>query len=275
VRNHVIDNGPSPKRAPAVYKEIEDMRTPAAQGDLGDVVDTRKNLMEMVRGTRRDATGNLIPKLSGDERTAALRAVEAIDDHLDPVLVSQMKELDKNWAIGSRAGTYEARIADAIEKAQGRGSGGNVGNLIRQAVEPLTLSKTKYFSPEFLAAAQDVTRPGMTAQALRSLSIFDPTRHKLMGGAMGLMALPGHIASGGTTLIPHVALGLGGYGARTMYDRMLRNRAAAVLEAIRAEAPASLAAGYIPGGLAPLAAPTVTPLAAFPAFGAEQRFQYR
>jgi hypothetical protein len=82
---------------------------------------------------------------------------------------------------------------------------------------------------------------------------------------LGLALSPGHFFTGGTTAIPHAALAGGGWLARALYDQILRRRAAGVTEAIRGEAPASLAqSGFVPGSLA---APSLTQQFVPPAVG--------
>ena len=55
-----------------------------------------------------------------------------------------------------------------------------------------------------------------------------------------LATLPIHLATGGTTALGHGAVALGGYGARAMYDRIIRNRAEQISELMRREAPLSM-----------------------------------
>lgn len=211
------------KLAPDTHAIIDDV---VKAKDIADLVDSRKQLGKLARK-------------GGEEGQAASVARGAIDEALGPEITGITKTADRNYAISARAEEFERKIKNAQIKAANRGSGGNEGNLIRQAVEPLTLEGAKNVSPEVLAAAQRVTKPGAGVQALRAMSGFDPFHSKLMS-AITLQGM-------NPLTLPTAALGA---GARMGYDRILRNRARAISEALRAEAPATLVQpGYRPGGV--------------------------
>lgn len=243
--------GPSPKVAPRTYQEIEGLKTPAVNGDLGDLLDTRRNLMGIVRE-------------GGTEGNAALRAVQAVDQHLGPDLTKMAKDLDKNWAITKGAQEVEAKIANAIREAETSGSGGNIGNKIRQALRPML--KDDRISPEVRQAIEDAVRPGSTVNLLRPLSIFDPTTHKLSAFGEAFAALHSFNPAG-------LALPVAGYAARKMYDRIIKNRAAQVSAAMRSEAPASLAQpGFRPAGLVAQQTPIPLPFLSFAETSRDRRY---
>ncbi len=100
-------------------------------------------------------------------------------------------------------------------------------------------------SPEVQAAMENVTQPGRAVNALRPLAAFDPTHSKL--GAM--FSLPGAIAGAPATGGWSLAAPAVGYGARSMYDRIMKERAAKIAEAMRAQAPAAMANPGSPGGI--------------------------
>ena len=234
VRQRTLE-GPSPKLAPKTYTEIEALKTPRIGGDLGDLLETRQNLRALVRE-------------GGNEGTAALKAVEAIDDHLGEPLSNIVKNLDQNWAIMRGSQEVETAIRNAIKEAGTSGSGGNVGNKIKQALRPML--KNEKLSPEVRTAIERAVNTNTLQNLMRAIAIFDPTTHKL--GLMGtvLASSPAHWMTGGVAALPHAALAGGGFAARAFYDRMMRNRAAAVTEAMRRESPLSMAQpGFGPGRL--------------------------
>lgn len=228
--------GPREKNAPQAYAAIKDIAKPGSRGDLGDLLESRKQLARIAR------------EGEGEDVAAAAMARDRLDAILDkpyPGLVNQLKAADKNYAIAMNAGKVEQKVKDAIRQAEDSGTGGNVGNKIRQAVAPmLEKGRDEYMSPQVRAAIENVTRPGMAVNALRPLAAFDPTHSKLgMYGAA--IQAPGILANPLLASVP-----AGGYAARAMYDRILRNRAAQISEAMRAEAPATMAQqGYQPSGV--------------------------
>lgn len=227
IRAVVSDRGPRAKAAPLAHKEIDDL---AKAKDLGDLVESRAALTRIIR------------EESGPDVKAAKVALNNLEFAMDrqvPQISGILKTADRDLAIQYRASKLENAISDAVEKQGNRGTGGNVGNAIRQTVEPLTLSKAKNVSDDVLAAAKDVTRPGIGMQALRVLSAFDPTHSKLMA-ALTMKGM-------NPLTVPTAVMGA---ASRQMYDRILQRRARAVAEAMRAEAPATLAqAGYRPRGI--------------------------
>ncbi len=240
--------GPREKNAPQAYAAIKDIAKPGGKGDLGDLLESRKQLARIAR------------EGEGEDIAAAAIARDRIDTLLDkpyPGLVNQLRAADKNYAIAMNASKVDQNIKDAILQAGDSGTGGNVGNKIKQAVAPmLQKGRDEYLSPGVRATIENVTRPGVAVNALRPLSAFDPTHSKL--GMYGAGALtPGILANPLLAGIP-----AGGYAARAMYDRIMKNRAAQISAAMRAEAPATLAQrGYQPSGiigLPPLPVPSPT-----------------
>jgi len=223
---------------------------------LLDKIAKAKDASDLVNA--RERLGQIIREGSGKDVAAASIARKIVNDALDelaPGTSSVLANADRNYAIAGRSEQFDTRVSRAELRAEQRGSGGNVGNAIRQAIEPLTMPDAKFVSPEVLTAAQNVTQPGWMVNALRPLSIFDPTRHKLsLFGQASTLPLT-FMAGGIFPAAGQAALGGVGYGARAMYDRILKNRAAQVTQAIRAEAPATMAQpGYQAAG------PTAMPL---------------
>jgi hypothetical protein len=172
-------------------------------------------------------------------------AVDQIDKELSPELVGRIKEADKNYAIASDVSKQEKGIANAIEEAGNAGTGGNVGNKIRQAVEKdLKKARDKgYLTPEVQTAMEGVTKPGWAVNALRPISAFDPTHSKL--GMFGAGAVARE-AMGNPLL---ASLPIAGYAARAAYDRIMTQRAAKISDAMRAQSPAAMARPGAPGGI--------------------------
>jgi len=104
----------------------------------------------------------------------------------------------------------------------------------------------------------------MGVNMLRPFAAFDPTSRALgpMLSGMAGFAHPGALAA-----MPV------GMGARAMYDRILKNRAAGISPAMRAEAPATLAQpSYSAGGavgLPALSPPTSLLQLMAPQFGSD------
>lgn len=204
--------------APETNKIIE---RAAKAKNLGELVKLRKELGELVRG-------------GGEEGAAATMARGALEDALGPQISGIARMADRDFAIASRSEKIENKIQNAKSRAGIPGRQGE-GDAIRRAVEPLTLAEAKFVSPEVLAAAKNATHPGVGINALRALSVFDPMSK--VGAALGSYRM----------LNPLTYVG---WPARALYDSAMRRRGTAVSEALRAEAPATLAQpGYRPGGI--------------------------
>ena len=241
VAAHVNKIGPTAKTAEKAHAAIKDIGKASREGDLGDLIDSRMALKEITR------TGK------GHDKAAAQMAVEKIDATLTPVapdLVKRIKDADRNYAIAESVSKHETGIEAAIREAGNAGTGGNVGNKIRQAVEgdlKKGIAKNR-LAPEVRAAMENVTNPGTGVNTLRPLAAFDPTHSKLgamFGWGMGL-ANPMNW--------PVMA---GGYASRAAYDRIIKQRAAKISEAMRAQAPAGIAAPGAPGGIIAGGAPSL------------------
>lgn len=229
--------GPRAKTAGAAHTAINDIAKPASRGDLGDLVESFRELGKVAREN------------PGDNIAAANMARDrlgGIIDAIQPGLTNTLREADKNYAIAAGSRTVQEKIAKAVEDANQAGLGGNVGNRIRQQFK-LGGDVPAWMTPEVEAAYRRVTDPGMGVNTLRNLSGFDPTQSRL-GMLMGMGQLAATPFTGGWSTIPMAA----GAAARPLYDRMMQNRAAQISQALRAEAPATLAQpGYtsLPGGV--------------------------
>jgi hypothetical protein len=232
--------------APA-QRQIFEMPRQGPPGDLGDILDTRRNLMGIVRG-------------GGTEGTAALRAVEAIDQHLDPRLVTTVKDLDKNYAIAQRAKEVERIMTDAKAAAASSRYVPREGTQLRRAAAPFLKQETKFVSPEVQAAAREAATAGPLGRSLQLLSIPDPSRGYLNVLA-NLTAAPFSLAHP-MTAITQAGVAGAGYLSGKAYDALMRYRAAQLSNAIRNEAPLSMAQpGWRPISLPPSRFGTLAPAA--------------
>ena len=226
VRKFADEGGPRAKTAPLVHAEIDSM---AKAKDLGDLIDSRRELTRIIREER------------GPDVAAAAMALKRLDPILDQLAAgtsTALREADKNYAIAKKVAGIELRIKEAVEKQRDQTL---AGNRIKKAVEPLLeKGQSERMSDPVRRAIERAARPGMAVNMLRPFAAFDPTSRALgpmLSGLAGL-AHPGALAA-----MPV------GMGARAMYDRILKNRAAGISPTIRAEAPASMAQpGYRAGG---------------------------
>lgn len=211
--------------ANSTYSAIDDI---AKQKDLGGLYEIRERLGEIKRGA---------PGREGEAARIAINHLDAETANLHPGnLTAALHAADKNYAIASDVAKLEQRVKDA--QMGNTQSGGRIeGNRIRAAVMPM-LKRGGAERLEGLgegnvaAAAQRVTNPGMLARGLQIGGAFDPTHSNL--------ALLGHGL--GYLMSPHaLAAAPFGFGARAGYDALMRARAAAVSQALRAHAPASMA----------------------------------
>jgi hypothetical protein len=222
VKAHLNANGPRASTAPKTHAAIEEIKTPAVEGDVADLIDAKRNLRELLGGA--DKT----------EARAAMMAIDKIDaklGELAPDLAPRLTRLDEDYAAAMKAGEVEASVANAIKEGENSGTGGNVGNKIRQAIKPLVTNAKKQREPKDpeIAAAERVTSPGPVANTLRALSAFDPTHSKL-GMLLHMVTL---VPSGGGSLVMAPV----GMVSRMAYDRMMKSRAAQISELIRARSP--------------------------------------
>jgi len=226
VRRFADEGGPRAKSAPLVHAEIDSM---AKAKDLGDLIDSRRELTRIIR------------EESGPDVAAAGMALKKLDpvlDHFSPGTSKALREADINYAIAKKSADIESKIQKAIDKQRDQTL---AGNRIKKTVEPLLEKKgAERMSPEVRAAIERAARPGMAVNMLRPFAAFDPTSRALgpMLSGMAGFAHPAALAA-----MPV------GMGARVAYDRILKNRAAGISPAMRAEAPATLAQpGYSAGG---------------------------
>jgi hypothetical protein len=238
-----------------VIDEIEKIKTPTGLVDI------------------RERLGKIGRESYGTERAAAFAARDIVNEELDALLPGASERLataDKNYAIGSRVAEVEQAMRNARTLAEASRYVPREGTQLRRQSLPFLKEEAKFVSPEVREAARRAARAGSFGRLAQSISVFDPSR-----GAIGMWG-HGFSALANPAGIPwQLGAGIAGYGAGRLYDRLMRGRMGALSETIRGEAPASLAAGYVPGGLVPRAAPTITPTLALPVWQAEQNSRYR
>ncbi len=236
---NVVSQQVSPALAKQAHGLIDDL---GKAKTLSDWVDVREKL------------GHLVRDGSGRERQAAIKARALLDNELDLMTPGKtgvaptsaaMGRADTNYAIASQADEMQSAITDAIRK--GKEGGSRVGTRIQNVVDPLLRADAENVSPAVQAAARRITAPGAGPRALKVASVTDPSRgFGQWGAAMGgpLALLGGGLAGGAI----HGATMAGGYGAGRVYDRLMQQRAAQLIEAMRRGAPATQA---MPGYVAP------------------------
>lgn len=208
--------GPRPARAGAAHAEIEAI---TKAKDLGDILDARQNLRDM------------LPK-GGPDQAAAVIALKEIDTGLAqgaPHIMPQVLEADANWSSAMTARTAEKAVAKA-EKGGGRGR--PLGTRLQETFRPLSQEPPIGLKPLEQEAMGRVAQPGFGIGALRTGAAFDPftsTIGPILSG-IGAFHNPWTLAT-----MP------AGYVSRLVYDRAMKNRAREVAELIRSRAPASMA----------------------------------
>ncbi len=209
--------GPRPARAAAAHAEIG--RIGQAR-DVGDLLDARQNLREMLGS-------------GGPDSAAAAIALRELDNQIGvsaPNLMPQIRRADANWSAARGAQTVEGLIEQAT-RAGGRGR--PLGTRLQEQFRPLYRNEDQQFGlrPMEVEAIGRVAQPGIGANLLRTGAAFDPTTSTIgpLLTAAGAVHNPWLLAS-----MP------AGFVSRAAYDRAIRNRARDVAELIRSRAPASM-----------------------------------
>jgi len=184
--------------------------------------DSFKDVVEV-----RQAVGEIARTGKGSERETARVAKQMLTKELDDLVPGTAENLataDKNKAISI--------TVRKIEKKAAR------GNLTEKTFnkEAERAAEKPYTSEAEKMAYENYAKPGAGSGLLKAASYFDPTKHPMFSGAIGA---PLAFMSSGASLPLHA----GGYAARRMYDKGMRNRANDISMAIRSQAPA----GFIPG----------------------------
>lgn len=228
---------PRPRAAPEAWKQIDEIEKAR---DIGDLIDIRRNLVELTRG-------------GGQDVAAAAAALNRLDPQIDfflPGTTAKLRAADKSYAKAHQVADVETAV-----KAIGDTQMPSVSEATRlqRAFRPLLdKGRDKYMSPEARAAVKAVAKPGMGVGMLRTLGAFDP-RGIWGATALGAASVP---TMGKAMLLAPAAM-----AARAARERIMANRAQQAIEALRADAPVNMMQpGYRAPATVALPPPAISPL---------------
>jgi hypothetical protein len=230
IQNEVLQKGfrPSPGSAPGAFSEIKRM-TPGPEVGAVSVDDLR---------AARRAFGQTAKQVGPDfkatpDAAAATIAIRKIDDFLD-TLSPELRSANANYSAGKRADMLDYRTMKADRNAAKSGSGMNMENAMRQAVDKIG---DRGLKPAEIAARDSIVLGTGPRNALR-------TAGKLgVDGGLSLMLHTGAgLGSGGAT-IPITAAGT---AARKFGELLTRRQVAELNKAIRANTPLAQALAASP-----------------------------
>jgi hypothetical protein len=245
-----------PSQAERLQAEMNWQQVPEAPRVQAVVVDdiraARRALNEKAKQVGPDFTPT-------SEAVAARSAIERIDEFLDNV-DPRLRQANADYAAGKRAETLDYRTIKADRNAAKSGSGSNMENTMRQAVDKIGdrgLSK-----PEI--AARDRIVLGSTGRnALRKIGKLG------VGDGLSLML---HTAAAGATGGSSIPLAAAGTLARKVGEALTRAEIAALNRSIRTRSPLAKALASkpqfakIPKGAKAIAAALLTQGSQRPAF---------
>lgn len=230
-------NMPRPRAAPEAWKQIDELEKAR---DVGDLIDIRRNLVELTRG-------------GGQDVAAAAAALNRLDPQIDfflPGTTAKLRAADKSYAKAHQVADIETTV-----KAIGDTQMPSVSEATRlqRAFRPLLdKGRDKYMSPEARSAVKAVAKPGMGVGMLRTLGAFDP-RGIWGATALGAASVP---TMGKAMLLAPAAM-----AARGARERIMANRAQRAIEALRADAPVNMMQpGYRPPSMVALPPRVESPL---------------
>lgn len=132
-----------------------------------------------------------------------------------------------------KADDLEKALSSGERRTMKTGVGGNSDNVIRQNVDKLVNSNTKW-TPDELAALNETVLGTPTRNALRAAGRFSPIGNSLTGLLEGGAGLASMYAGGAHATLPVLAVGAGGYGAKVLADALTRRAANRAGDIIRA-----------------------------------------
>jgi hypothetical protein len=256
LQNDLLKKGfrPTPGSAPETFSELQRLTPDPRVAAVG---------VDDMRAARR-AFGETAKKVDEkgaptSDASAASRAINKIDDLLDAIS-PELREANANYAAGSRAETLDYRTMKADRNAAKSGSGMNMENTMRQAVDKIG---DRGLSKQEIAARDRIVLGSAPRNALR-------TTGKLgVDGGLSMMLHAGaSLGSGGMTL-PITAAGT---LARKIGETLTRTEIAALNRSIRSRSPLAKALASkpqfakIPKGAKAIAAALLTQGSQRPAF---------
>lgn len=228
---------PRPRAASEAWKQIDEIEKAR---DVGDLIDIRRNLVELTRG-------------GGQDVAAAAAALNRLDPQIDrflPGTTASLRAADKSYAKAHQVGDVETAVKAIADTQMPSVS---EATRLQRAFRPLLdKGRDKYMSPEARAAVKAVAKPGMSVGLLRTLGAFDP--RSIWGAtALGAASVP---TMGKAMLLAPAAM-----VARTARERIMANRAQRAIEALRADAPVNvMQPGYRSPATVALPPPAASPL---------------
>jgi hypothetical protein len=182
IQNRAMQQGfrPTPGSAPETFAEINRMTPSPAVSSVG--VDDLRAARRAFAETAKKVDEKGAPT---SDATAAVRAIEQIDNFLD-ALSPELRAANADYSAGSRAQMIDYRAMRADRNAAKSGSGMNMENAMRQAVDKIG---DRGLSSEALALRDKIVLGTPARNSLRT------------GGKLGV--------DGGLSLMLHTGAGLG------------------------------------------------------------------
>jgi hypothetical protein len=221
LQNDLIKSGfrPTAGSAPGTFAELQRMTPDPSIPSVS--VDDLRAARRAFGGTSKQVQPDMSPT---PDAVAAKRAIEKIDDFLDN-LAPELRDANANYAAGKRAQMLDYRTMKADRNAAKSGSGMNMENAMRQAVDKIG---DRGLSKQEIAARDRIVLGSKPRNALR-------TAGKLgVDGGLSLMLHAGAgLGSGGAT-VPITAAGT---MARKIGELLTRREISALSKTMRSKSP--------------------------------------
>jgi hypothetical protein len=230
IENDLLQQGfrPSAGNAPGTFAEVQRM-TPG-EGVQAVNVDDLRAARRAFAETAKQRGPDFTPTSDANAATQAIRKIDDFLDNVDP----RLREANANYRSGKQAENLDYRTIRADRNAAKSGSGSNMENTMRQAVDKITdrgLSKSE------IAARDKIVLGSAGRNALRKIGKLG------VGDGLSLML---HTAAAGATGGSSIPLAAAGTVARKIGEALTRSEIAALNRSIRTRSPLAKALAASP-----------------------------
>jgi hypothetical protein len=182
----------------SISEDFDPLLAPATYGLIDKFLRGGPATISQIDAVRRKL-GN-VPVTNSTDRTAANRAINALDDYLTKIPDSHvlsgdpasdaavLKHSQGNWAAAKRLEDVQQANTKAMHRAGSTGSGANIVNAQRQKLREIIDSDTKSrgFSPEIKDKIEEIVMGTRATNTARYLSKWAPTGS--VSGLAGIVA---------------------------------------------------------------------------------------
>ncbi len=228
----------NPKRHPKASSMIEDMKKETGSPKTLTALDQWRQIV------RRDVKGDEAESFFGNQ------IIDSIDDFianpsLGDVAVGDAKKAVK-LILGARKANsiyrkteeIEDAVADARRATQRSGSGGNLDNNIRNAVDKILRNKrrVRFFDKQEKTAMEALVKGDSWHNFARMVGKLSPEGNGLALLMHGLTGIPAAISTGGLSALGQIPLAAAGFGAKRYAERESERNVEELLRLIQAKA---------------------------------------